>query len=79
MGNGLDPRRAEPGQVFGFTDREGNQKTIKADDEGVVHPDNAEEVAALDAFDLPVARKALSEEKAEAKTAAKSAGPKKEG
>jgi len=99
----FDPRRAEPGQEFGYTAteertvkaddeapegwtpsgidpetgdrtfvREGVQKTMKADDSGVVHPKSIEEVAVLDSFALPVARSAIAEAK-------KSEAPKKEG
>lgn len=60
----FEPRRAKPGQTFGYTTREGRQRELVADDEGVVHPDTAEDVAALDTFDLPVARKVLAEERA---------------
>lgn len=61
----FEPRRAKPGQQFGYTTADGRQRELEADEEGVVHPATAEDVAALDAFDLPVARKALAEEKAE--------------
>jgi hypothetical protein len=76
MGSEFEPRRAKAGQEFGFTDREGNQRTVKADDEGVVRPSTVEEVRTLDAFDLPLARNAIEEEAEEApKAAPKSAGP----
>jgi hypothetical protein len=59
----FEPRRAEPGQEFTFNDAEGTLE-LRADDQGVVHPKDAREVLALDAFDLPVARKVLAEQKA---------------
>lgn len=98
MAEDFDPRRAEPGQEFGYTGtdrveladadvvpdgstlaveidgdgnrtryavRDGVQKTLKADDQGVVHPRNAEDNAALDSFGLPVARKAIADKKAD--------------
>lgn len=99
MAEEFDPRRAEPGQEFGYTanetktldddltdeqiadgwavtgydpetqkreiTRQGVQKTIKADDSGVVQPKSTEEVAVLDSFALPVARSAV-EKKPEA-------------
>lgn len=60
----FDPRRAKPGQAFGFTGRDGQQHELVADADGVVTPTTAEEVAILDSFDLPVARKAIAEVKA---------------
>lgn len=59
-------RRAEPGQVFGYTTRAGEQREIAADEEGVVTPESREDVAILDQFDLPVARKAIAEAAADA-------------
>lgn len=61
-----DPRRAEPGQEFGYTDADGNQVTRRADAEtGLIRPRNAEETRLFDSFDLPVAR-TTSKKKAEA-------------
>lgn len=48
-----------------FAVRYGVTKDLTADDAGVVHPKSAEDVAALDRFDLPVARKAIAESKAD--------------
>jgi hypothetical protein len=64
MPQDFDLRRAEPGQTFGYTAQDGSQRELKADDEGVVEPKTAEDVAILDTFDLPVARKAMAELKA---------------
>lgn len=60
----FEPRRAsEAGQVYTFNDADG-EVTLRADDEGVIHPKSEAHVRAADAFDLPVARKAMAEEKA---------------
>lgn len=67
----FEPRRATPGAVYGYTDRSGKQIEMRADDEGIVRPDSADEVAVLDGYDLPVARKALAAEKAAKKAAKK--------
>lgn len=48
-----------------FSIREGVQRTIKADDQGVVTPRSDEDVRILDTFDLPVARKAIAERQAD--------------
>jgi uncharacterized protein (UPF0335 family) len=61
------PRRAQPGQAFTYTDAEGRQADFRADDEGVVEPKNANEEALLDGFDLPVARKVVAERKTDQK------------
>lgn len=50
------PRRAEPGQRFGYTTSDGRQREIRADEDGVVHPRSADDVAVLDTFALPEAR-----------------------
>lgn len=69
-----NPRRATPGQRFGYTAQDGSQRELAADDDGVVRPDTAEDSAVLDSFDLPVARKAIAEDEAKAsKKAASSA------
>lgn len=52
----FDPRRAEPGQSFGYADAEGKQHELTADSDGIVRPKTIEDVATLDSFDLPVAR-----------------------
>lgn len=52
----FDPRRAEPGQRFGYTTADGRQREIRADDDGIVVPKNHEDVRVLDAFDLPRAQ-----------------------
>lgn len=52
----FDPRRAHPRQVFGYTDAEGHQREIRADGNGMVRPQTAQDVAVLDSFDLPHAR-----------------------
>lgn len=93
----FEPRRAEPGQEFGYTAdetreiaaddeipegfrvthgdaeagtvsilREGVQRTLTADAEGVVTPHTQADKDLLDSFALPVARKAIAEKKAEA-------------
>jgi hypothetical protein len=110
MATDFEPRRAEPGQEFGYTGnvhrtigvddeipedegwavtgydpgegddpketrtitRYGVQKTLRADDSGVVHPRSQEEVDLLDSFALPVARSAMKAE-AEPKKAEASA------
>lgn len=59
-------RRAEAGQEFGYTLPGGEQREIRADDDGVVTPETALDVAMLDTFDLPVARKAIAEAAADA-------------
>jgi len=53
--------------------REGVQRTLKTDDDGVVHPKTQADALLLDRYDLPVARKAIAESKAKAepKTEAK--------
>jgi len=61
----FEPRRAEPGQHFGYTTREGRQREFRADAKGLVTPRSAEDVAILDGMSLPVAR---TEAKAPAKT-----------
>lgn len=63
----FEPRRAKPGQVFTITSgSDGEQRELKADADGVVRPTTAADVAALDRFRLPVARKAMAEEAAAA-------------
>lgn len=110
----FEPRRAEPGQEFGYTvpredttvskeryekedfeapgeltaedvetgartySRFGVQRTLKADAEGVVRPQTAADVALLDTFDLPVARKAIEADKSDSKSGGKSGGAGKE-
>lgn len=71
-----EPRRGDPGATYGYTNREGEQVELQADDEGVVWPKTAHDVEVLDSFDLPVARKALAEAKEDeqAKPAAKTGG-----
>lgn len=95
MATDFDPRRAEPGQEFGYTASEertiakgdelpegatllsvddesgdrrvrldGVQRVIRADDSGIVHPKTQDDVNVLDAFGLPVARKAKKEAEA---------------
>jgi hypothetical protein len=56
--------------------RFGVERTLRADDQGVVHPQTAEDEAVLLSFGLPVARKAAAEEKAaaDAKAAKKAEG-----
>lgn len=60
----FEPRRADPGQMFGWTDAEGKQVTLKADDDGVIQPKDAMGEANLIAAGLPVARKAKRRPKA---------------
>jgi hypothetical protein len=52
----FDPWRAEPGTVVGFTDAEGNQREIRADDGGLLLAKDAEEEAALATFGFGRAR-----------------------
>jgi hypothetical protein len=63
----FDPRRAKPGQTFSYqelvTEKATGrtiqrERTIRADDDGVVWPKRAGDQAALDAFGLSVARDA---------------------
>jgi hypothetical protein len=54
----------DPGEGKHTILREGAQRTLKADAEGVVHPKTQADVDVLDSFALPVARKAA--EKSEA-------------
>lgn len=85
----FDPRRAKAGQRFTgqmlVPDPEApadhpsprmvqREVTIRADDEGVVRPRNAGEAALLDRFDLPVARKAIAEDKAATAAKVKDSG-----
>lgn len=50
---GFKPYRTEPGQRFGYTTAEGDQKEIVADPGGLALARNAEEEAVLASFDLP--------------------------
>lgn len=71
----FEPRRAKPGQVFTYTTgSDGEQRELRADNDGVVRPTNAADAAALDGFGLSVARKAMAED-ADADEPVKSAGP----
>ncbi|MBA2439580.1 MAG: hypothetical protein H0V50_02770 [Thermoleophilaceae bacterium] len=54
------PRRSEVGTVFGYTTPEGNQKTIRADDSGLVTPRDSFEDAILAGQGLKVAREPAS-------------------
>jgi hypothetical protein len=67
MATEYQPRRARSGQTFTYTDAEGYQVELRANDEGVVEPRNDQEVAVLDGYELPVARKVVAERKAEQK------------
>lgn len=60
----FDPRRAEPGQRFTWHDQDGSAHHMTADDQGVVRPSSQAEAEMADAFGLPVARKAIAEQKA---------------
>lgn len=60
----FDPRRADPGQVFTWHDADGVAHEMKADADGVVRPDSLEAAAIADSFGLPVARKAIAQQKA---------------
>lgn len=62
----FEPRRAEPGQVFSWHDAEGIERSMQADAEGVVRPASAEAAAIADSFGLPVARRAITQQKAAA-------------
>lgn len=63
----FEPRRAAPGQSFGYTGPDGEQRELAADKDGVVRPKTAQDVEVLDGFELPVARKVLADEKADEK------------
>lgn len=65
MSEKFDPRKAEPGQVFTYTDAEGKQVNLRANAEGVVEPRNDTERVLLDGFGLSVARKAEEPKKKE--------------
>jgi hypothetical protein len=58
-----EPRRAEPGQKFDWVDGEGKTQSMRADEEGIVHVSSEAELFIADNYALPVARKALAEEK----------------
>lgn len=61
----FEPRRAKPGQVFTITSgSDGTQRELEADADGVVRPTTAADVAALNKFKLPVARRAARAEAA---------------
>jgi len=60
----FDPRRAAEGAAFEYVDATGEAHTMKADDDGVLRPANAQEAAVADLFGLPVARKVAQAEKA---------------
>ena len=59
----FDLRRGDPGVKIDYTDAQGNQRSIRADDDGVLSPKDAAEVAILDLYELPVARSAMEEAK----------------
>lgn len=63
----FEPRRAPKGAVVSFSSADGSTRDIEADEDGVIYPQSAEEVATLDALDLPVARKVIEESKADEK------------
>lgn len=64
----FDPRRALPGQAFTYHDETGQAHTLTADDEGVVRPKDRLGAEVLEGFGLPVARKAIAEERAKRTT-----------
>lgn len=57
------PRRASPNAEFVYNDYAG-QVHLRADEEGIVQPKNANEERIADELGLPVARKVLAEQKA---------------
>lgn len=63
-------RQAEPHATFGYTDRDGAQRELSADKDGVVRPKNPDDVAVLDAFELPAIADPEAEAKAKADRAA---------
>lgn len=65
----FDLRRAEPGQRFTYTEPDGGQRELRADDDGVVRPTSVADEEYLNTLSLPVARKAMREEKADASAA----------
>lgn len=62
----FEPRRAEPGATFTWHDAEGVAHEMTADADGVVRPDSPEAAAIADSFELPVARRAVTQQKAAA-------------
>jgi hypothetical protein len=64
--NEFDPRRAAEGESFEYVDATGSTQTMKADEEGILRPSNAEEARIADLFGLPVARAVKQAEKAAA-------------
>lgn len=77
MATKFDPRRARPGQRFQTSalvpdpkgsgplaarKRVAREISIRADDEGVVRPRNADQAALADLFGLPVARGVIAAE-----------------
>lgn len=62
----FDPRRAEKDESFEYVDASGSAHTMKADEDGVLRPSNAEEQRVADLFSLPVARTVKQADKADA-------------
>lgn len=50
------PRRAKPRQSFGYTTAEGEQRELRANADGLVRPQSAQDVRILDNYGLPEAR-----------------------
>jgi hypothetical protein len=69
----FEPRRADPGQEFGYTTLEGDQRTLKADSDGIVRPKDQADQDVLDSFALPHARVASDAPKASRTAAATAA------
>lgn len=57
----FEPRRASPNETFEYVDGGGTLHSFSADEDGVIHPKSAQEVAVADSRGLPVARKAQAE------------------
>lgn len=71
----FSPIRGKPDMTVGYTTAEGDQATMEPDADGVFWPKSAEEVAVLETFDFPVARKAEAELKAAAAATPADAAP----
>ncbi len=72
-----EPRRGTRGAVVAYSTADGSTREIRADDDGVVRATDDAGHVALSALDLPVARKALAETKADEAPAKKPLAPAK--
>lgn len=62
----FDHRQATPHATFGYTDRDGAQRELVADKDGVVKPQTAHDVEILKGFGLPAVVTPEDEPKAKA-------------